>query len=220
MNFGTLRHNLRKATGDILPTDTIFVDLREAEDRILERMKPKTRYNIRLAERRGVRVREGSILDLPVWMELYAETARRNGFTLHGEDYFTALFASDEIPVRLLIAETGGVPAAAMFLAVSERKATYLYGASSPARRGDMAPYALQWRAMRLARELGCEEYDLFGVAPRPEPNHPLYGLLRFKTGFGGSLFHRQGCWDYPLDKDRYESYRARELTEAGFHTA
>jgi len=81
-----------------------------------------------------------------------------------------------------------------------------------------MAPYALQWTAIQEAKRLGCRSYDLFGVAPSPDPEHPLYGLYRFKTGFGGALVHRQGSWDYPYDDRSYEFYCAQESTSQGFH--
>lgn len=82
-----------------------------------------------------------------------------------------------------------------------------------------MAPYALQWSAMTMAKRLGCSSYDLFGVVPRPDPDHPLHGLFVFKSGFGGAMLHRQGAWDYPYDKRAYRMYIARESASAGFHT-
>jgi lipid II:glycine glycyltransferase (peptidoglycan interpeptide bridge formation enzyme) len=103
-----------------------------------------------------------------------------------------------------------------MFLVLSGKRATYLYGASSSTNRHLMSTYALQWDAMERAKERGCKEYDMFGVSPNPDPSHPLYGLYRFKTGFGGALFHRMGCWDYPLDGKTYEAYRTSEMAGAG----
>jgi lipid II:glycine glycyltransferase (peptidoglycan interpeptide bridge formation enzyme) len=75
-----------------------------------------------------------------------------------------------------------------------------------------MALYALQWEAICRAKSYGCTEYDMFGVAPYPSPSHPLYGLYRFKTGFGGSILHRMGCWDYPLNHESYDMFRAAEM--------
>jgi len=76
----------------------------------------------------------------------------------------------------------------------------------------------LQWRAMQLAREKGCTEYDFFGISPDADPAHPMYGLYRFKSGFGGQVFHRMGCWDYPLDKRKYEYYSAMEFQNQSYH--
>jgi lipid II:glycine glycyltransferase (peptidoglycan interpeptide bridge formation enzyme) len=81
-----------------------------------------------------------------------------------------------------------------------------------------MATYALQWEAIQRAKARGCTEYDMFGISSKPEPSHPLYGLYRFKRGFGGTIFHRMGCWDYPLNTELYERYRTAEMTSQGYH--
>ncbi len=220
MNWGVAEVGLRKAPTDILPPDTIIVDLKGREDGLLARMKPKTRYNIGLAARRGVSVRTGGPADLGLWMDLYGQTARRNNIVFHGKAHFDALMdrRSSDARARLLIAEKRKKPLAAMFLSASADRATYLYGASSDEGRSLMAPYALQWAAIKKARQTGCTSYDLFGVAPRPDPDHPLYGLYRFKSGFGGALLHRQGTWDYPYDQDAYAVYCASESASTGFH--
>lgn len=220
MNWGVPSAGVRKAPSDILPPDTMIVDLRGGEDALLRRMKPKTRYNIRLSRRKGVRVRTGGPEDLPLWQRLYGETAARNHFVPHAEKHFRALFGPDAGSggIQLLIAELNGKALAAMFLSVSADRATYLYGASSGTERGAMAPYALQWEAMLAALGRNCLSYDLFGVAPRPDPEHPLYGLYAFKSGFGGRLLHRQGAWDYPYDQAAYTAYLAAETAAGGYH--
>jgi lipid II:glycine glycyltransferase (peptidoglycan interpeptide bridge formation enzyme) len=221
MNWGVQKVGLRKAPGDLLPPDTILLDLEPTEDAILERMKPKTRYNIRLACRRGVRVRKGTIRDLGLWDALYRETVKRNSITPHGRHFFAPLLHEDQASreeARLLIAEKDGVPLAAMFMAVSSDQASYLYGASSGEHRDLMAPYALQWTAIQEAKKIGCRSYDLFGVAPGPDPGHPMYGLYQFKRGFGGTMLHRQGVWDYPYDLSAYSQFRAAETVAPGFN--
>jgi lipid II:glycine glycyltransferase (peptidoglycan interpeptide bridge formation enzyme) len=75
-----------------------------------------------------------------------------------------------------------------------------------------MAPYALQWRAMQDAKEAGCLLYDLFGIPPNEDPAHPMAGLYRFKTGFGGKIIHRPGSWDYPYKPALYGIFRTAEL--------
>jgi lipid II:glycine glycyltransferase (peptidoglycan interpeptide bridge formation enzyme) len=107
-----------------------------------------------------------------------------------------------------------------MVLVTSGKRATYLYGASADQQRRLMPSYALQWEAIMLAQEAGCSEYDMFGISPGSDPGHPMYGLYRFKTGFGGSIFRRQGCWDYPLDETWYEGYRIAEMNSQGFHSS
>ena len=110
------------------------------------------------------------------------------------------------------------VPLAAMFLVMSAHRATYLYGASSSEKRNLMPTYALQWEAIRTAKTNSCAEYDLFGVAPCPDPSHPMYGLYKFKQGFGGELFRQMGCWDYPLNEERYDVLRACEMRSKGYY--
>jgi lipid II:glycine glycyltransferase (peptidoglycan interpeptide bridge formation enzyme) len=219
MNFDTHNWNLKKSLTNILPADTNFIDLEKNENRLLEEMKPKTRYNIRLARRKGVHVKKGSFNDLCTWNALYRETCARNGMCLPDSGYFRAVLDASAggresgAAVELLIAAVEDRPLAAMFLVFSGKRATYLYGASSSTQRRYMPAYALQWHAIKLAKSRGCTEYDMFGLAPHPNPMHPLYGLYRFKTGFGGTLYHRMGCWDYPFDHRKYDMYRAFEMT-------
>src|SRR6056297_3103285 len=222
MNFDTHYGMLRRSPSDVLPTNTVFMDLQHSRDEMMQGMKSKTRYNIRLSYRKGVTVREGSLEDLPAWYAIYEETVRRNGILRSDYQYFrnvlTARKNSKSSSVHLLLAEKDGLPVAGMFLAKSAERATYLYGASSSSRRNLMSTYALQWEAMSRAKKMGCEYYDLFGIAPKADPNHPMYGLYRFKTGFGGELFHRQGCWDYPYQEEQYELLRAAELQADGYN--
>ena len=211
LNFDTQKWNLKKANTNILPSDTTFIDLKKDDTQLLKEMKPKTRYNVKLSRRKGVHVRRADSDALDRWYDLYTETCLRNHIGLHDKAYFQTVFAAEAndtkspANVELLIAQHDGKPLAAMFLAFSDKRATYLYGASSSVSRHYMATYALQWEAIQRAKKVGCTEYDMFGVSPRPDPSHPRYGLYRFKTGFGGRLFHRMGCWDYPLNPCTYD---------------
>lgn len=224
LNYGTATHNLRKANMNILPANTILVDLNGSEQEILGRMKPKTRYNIRLALRKGVEVKSAGLEGLPNWYELYTQTALRNGLHLNGIEYFRSMFApkmeseDDDVRVKLLIAYYEGQPLAAMFLVLSSHRATYLYGASSNEQRNVMPTYALQWKAIQEAKAGKCREYDMFGIAPNPDPSHPMYGLYKFKSGFGGDIFHQLGCWDYPIDEDKYNRFTAFEMNLPGYY--
>lgn len=225
MNFDTKHWNLRKAPTDLLPPDTVLVDVTPDRDRILKRMKPKTRYNIRLSARKGVRVRDAGEEGLSAWYNLYRQTARRHGMNLNDPAYFASVFrvrnrdVDSPARVHLLLAESGTKPLAGIILAFSGNRATYLYGASASGQKNLMASYAVQWEAICRAQKAGCTTYDLFGISPNPDPQHPMYGLYRFKTGFGGKMLHRQGCWDYPLDEAAYKAYRASELAGRGMDT-
>jgi lipid II:glycine glycyltransferase (peptidoglycan interpeptide bridge formation enzyme) len=146
---------------------------------------------------------------------LLRETAARDGIAIHSFDYYRGLFthaagyrpaarrAPAAIPhVRLYLAEYQGRPLAGIVTLFRGPEAVYLYGASSNLHRNLMAPYALQWAAIRDAREWGCASYDFFGVPPSDDPAHHMAGLYRFKTGFIGAstgrIIHRPGSWDYP----------------------
>src|SRR5690606_32467591 len=107
---------------------------------------------------------------------------------------------------------------AAMFLVISAKRGTYLYGASASENRNYMATYALQWRAMEMAKERGCTEYDFFGTAPNPDPSHPMYGLYRFKKGFGGKLYHRMGCGAYALNMEKYSYCSSMACENQRYH--
>jgi lipid II:glycine glycyltransferase (peptidoglycan interpeptide bridge formation enzyme) len=223
-NINTVNWNFRKAASNILPSNTVFVDLSKSTEEILAAMKPKTRYNIGLSLRKNVRVRTMGIESIDIWYNLYKETAVRNNIYINDIKYFETVLsiraANSRSPaeVLLLVAELGEQPLAAMFLIITGNRGLYLYGASSSEYRNYMPAYALQWEAMKIAKSKGCYEYDMFGVAPRPDPSHPLYGLYRFKTGFGGNLYHRMGSWDYPLSEDKYNFFRSVELNNQGFH--
>ncbi len=216
MNFGTSSWNLRKAVTDLTVADAVHVDLSADENEILSRMKPKTRYNIRLAGKKGVKVVSASQELLPVFYELYCQTAARNKFPACGYEHFSALFSAlaanpDPPECHFLFAIHGKQYLAGAIIAISGRTATYLFGASSTDKRNLMGSYAIQWEAIRLAMAKGCLVYDMGAVAPTADPEHPFYGLFRFKTGFGGKVVHRNGSWDYPLQEDKYNIFRNQE---------
>ena len=226
LNFNTNNWNLQKSPGDVLPTNTFFLDLKPEPGEMLDRMKPKTRYNIRLSMRRGVKVNEYGIDKLNTWYALYADTARRNRMNLLPKDYFISVLKHQANPVAgkrgvrvsLLMADYKGEFLAAMFLVLSSKRGTYLYGASSSGNRQLMGTYLVQWEAINLARQFGCTEYDMFGCAPNGNRAHPMHGLYRYKRGFGGRLYHRMGCWDYPLIPEAYLVFKAMEGTQPGYH--
>ena len=224
MNIGTKNWNLHKSPTNVLPSNTVILPLNEEPEDILAQMKPKTRYNIGLSRRKNLEVKISDTRDLDSWYGLYQETVKRNRIVSEEKEYFQRVLATraeDTISpaeITLLIAELDGKPLAGMFLAISGKRATYLYGASATGSRQYMAPYLLQWNAIRHSMEQGCHEYDFFGISDSPDPSHPMYGLYRFKTGFGGQIRHRLGCWDYVLKKESYETFRTYETLSSGFH--
>lgn len=216
MNFGTRSWNLQKAAVDLTFADRVVLDLGRSEQEILCHMKPKTRYNIGLARRRGVEVFHASSDLLPAFYELYRQTAERNRFRICEYRHFSSLFSAvstrpDSTEILFLLATHGRDLLAGAIIAISARGATYLFGASSNEKRNLMAPYAIQWKAMQIARAKGCLHYDLGAVSPAKDPEHPYFGLYRFKTGFGGRIIHQSGSWDYPLDEGGYRLFRNSE---------
>ena len=218
---GALPSPFRRAAADIQPPDTAVVDLTPPARDILASMKPKWRYNIGLAEKRGVLVSPVADMeqDLRVFYGLLAETAERDGIAVHSIEYYRTLFEEYSgdpgvgVPGKLCLytARHEGDCLAAIVVLFRGEDATYLYGASSNAKRNLMAPYALQWRAMQDAKAVGCVRYDLFGIPPSEDPGHPMAGLYRFKTGFGGDVLHRPGSWDYPCKPAPYALFCAAE---------
>ncbi len=196
----------RERKHPIQPPRTILVDMRGTEEALLARMKQKTRYNIRLAARKGVQVREGRMDDLPTFLALMEETGRRDGFAIRPAAYyrrFVELFVPRD--AALLLAEVEGEPVAAIIVAAWGRMAYYLYGASSARHRNRMPTYLLQWEAMRWARARGCTTYDLWGIPDEDETTLEaafrerrggLWGVYRFKRGFGGRVMRYVGTWE------------------------
>jgi lipid II:glycine glycyltransferase (peptidoglycan interpeptide bridge formation enzyme) len=180
---------------------------------IKAQMKPKWRYNANLAIKKGVMVSRTGMEKIGVFYELLKETAVRDGISIHNFDYYKALFDFDwydgvKPDIRLYLAEHEGDLLAGIITLLRGREAFYLYGASSGIKRNLMAPYTLQLKAMEDAKLSGCLEYDLYGIPPNKDPDHPMAGLYRFKTGFGGSIIKRAGCWDYPYRTFDYRFFR------------
>lgn len=189
--------------------NTVLLDLRPDEDRLLAAMKSKTRYNIRLAGRRGVRVREGTRADLDLFYTLYAETSQRDGFLIRGVDYYQSVWRLflDRDMGKLLLAEVDGEIIAGIFLFAFGRRAWYVYGASSNAGRDLMPNYLLQWEAVRWAKARGYTAYDLWGAPDELTESDPMWGVYRFKAGFGGEFLRHIGAYDYPTWQPLYRLY-------------
>ena len=201
----------RQAAATVQPPDTVIISLGSSCEEILLQMKPKWRYNISLAEKKGVQVKTGGVQELEIFYSLLKETANRDGIAVHGFEYYKTLFELCGRDLRLYTAAHESDILAAIVVLFWGKNATYLYGASSNNKRNLMAPYALQWKAMQGAKEAGCQYYDLFGIPPNEDPKHPMAGLYRFKTGFGGQIIHRLGTWDYPYKPFVYALFNIAE---------
>jgi peptidoglycan pentaglycine glycine transferase (the first glycine) len=201
----------------IQPPRTIVVDLTGSEDDMLARMKQKTRYNIRLAEKKGVRVKISE--DIDSFYEMMLETGERDEFGVHSLPYYRRAYDlfHPAGACELLMAEYQGEPLAALMVFYRGERAWYFYGASSEMQRNLMPTYLLQWEAMRWARRKGCTSYDLWGVPDAEEEDleanftdrsDGLWGVYRFKRGYGGALLRAAGAWDYVYYPSLYRLYR------------
>ncbi len=201
----------------VQPQRTLVVDITPDEDEILANMHSKTRYNIRLSARKGVEVRPWD--DLDGFGRMVERTADRQDFGAHVPAYYRRaheLFHPHD-ECEMFVAEFEGEPLAALMVFTHGRRAWYLYGASTPKERNRMPTYALQWSALRWAKQRGCKEYDLWGVpdASREqleeqftERSDGLWGVYRFKRGFGGELRRSLGAWDRVYQPAMYTMYR------------
>lgn len=225
---------VRRASADVQPPDTVILDLTLDEETLLSAMKPKWRYNVRLGEKKGVTIRslagkEAEEAGIDAFYALYLETSARDGIAIHSRAYYRDLVRHAEeqaarpvrspldksASVRVYLAEHEGDLLASIVTLFSGDEAVYLYGASSNEKRNLMPAYSLQWRAIRDAKAAGCARYDFYGIPPTNDPAHPMYGLYRFKTGFGGSIVHRVGSLDVPTIPVFYECYRVAESLRA-----
>ena len=184
---------------NIQPPRTIVISLEEDEEQILARMKPKCRYNIRLAEKKGVTIRTWD--DLPAFHEMMTVTGGRTNFGVHTLEYYQRAYElfHPKGTCELLVAEYEDTPLAALMVFANPfgKRAWYVYGASNDEERNRMPTYLLQWEAIRWAKARGCEEYDLWGVPDENEEtleanfekhHDGLWGVYRFKRGFGGEI--------------------------------
>jgi len=198
----------------IQPKATIVIDTSPPEEDILAAMKPKTRYNIRLAARKGVTVKQGTFEDLAIFDRLNQLTAQRDGFAVHPLAYYQAAFERFPPENRiLLLAEFEGTPLAGLIAFVWRKQAYYLYGASSNEHRNKMPAYLLQWEAIKWAKAQGCVAYDLWGIPDAPvekleaefnQRRDGLWGVYRFKRGFGGQVVYSLGAYDYVYNRPLY----------------
>ncbi|WP_372648803.1 lipid II:glycine glycyltransferase FemX [Draconibacterium sp.] len=216
VNFNTVTGNVKKSIEDNLPKNTFFLDLTLNEQELMYNMRYNTRYNVRKANKMGIRVREYGLEQIGDWYKLYFDTAMRHNMALQSQDYFSSILRNQDnskngVTVKMLMADIDGRFLSSMFLVLSRKRGTYLYGASSTCKDNLMASYALQWESIRISKEWGCTEYDMFGSAPNLDSSHPLHGVHIYKKGFGGDLYHRMGCWDYPYDQKQYDIFRLQE---------
>jgi lipid II:glycine glycyltransferase (peptidoglycan interpeptide bridge formation enzyme) len=206
--------------------NTVLIDLTASEEELLARMKQKTRYNIRLAQKKGVTLRIGTKEDLPMLYRMYAETSLRDGFVIRDEGYYQTVWnlfmqnnpssiSNPQSPItnlqlpftEPLIAEVNHEPVAAIFVFYFAGRAYYVYGMSRSAHREKMPAYLLQWEAIKRARAYGCTGYDLWGAPEVFNETDAMWGVYRFKEGLGGTVVRTLGAWDFAPSPLWYKMY-------------
>jgi peptidoglycan pentaglycine glycine transferase (the first glycine) len=204
------RIGFRKARYDLNQKTTLVVDLSLPEEELLARMRSKTRYNVRLAARKGVEVVEPDFEE--AWEIFYewmkATSARKEDYVLRRpRDYLRGVMGAmhEAGQGHLFLAKHEGTPLAGMYVFTFGDKYWYMYGASSDEKRNLKPNYLLQWEVMRWARERGLTHYDMVGV-PKAEDldeSSSLWGVYKFKEGFGGEIVDSLGCFDLPVRRGR-----------------
>jgi lipid II:glycine glycyltransferase (peptidoglycan interpeptide bridge formation enzyme) len=193
-----------KKTIDVQPSKTRILDLRKKEEDLLREMHQKTRYNIRLADRKGVEI-IGATLDtvdelFGAFWQLMETTTDRDNFRSHSREYYRKML---DVPfTKLYLAKYGDNILAGAIVSFFGDTATYIHGASSNEMRNLMAPYLLQWEMIKAAQGRGCAYYDFYGVDEMKWP-----GVTRFKKGFGGQEIHYAGTYDFVFCRPFYCLY-------------
>jgi len=205
------RRGWRYSSDQIQFKNTVLIDLTLSEEELLARMKQKTRYNIRLTEKKGVTLRVGNPEDFGMLYKMYAETSVRDGFVIRDEDYYQTVWKlfmdSNEPTCEPLIAEVDSEPVAAIFVFYFGGRAYYVYGMSRDVHREKMPTYLLQWEAMKRAKAKGCNVYDLWGAPDVFDKSDSMWGVYRFKEGLGGKVVRTLGAWDYAPNPFWYKMY-------------
>jgi lipid II:glycine glycyltransferase (peptidoglycan interpeptide bridge formation enzyme) len=200
----------------VQPFKTLILDLDKSEDELLAAMHQKTRYNIRLAKRKGVIVEEADKNEVVQFWHLLKQTEARDGFRLHPKKYYQNMLTVAEQPIKeknklyfkLFLAQYEKKTIAGGIFAFFGKTVTYLHGASANQYRNVMAPHLLQWHLISLAKKSGYRYYDFFGI-----DETKWSGVTRFKKGFGGRVVEYPGTFDLIFQLTWYRVYQiGREL--------
>jgi lipid II:glycine glycyltransferase (peptidoglycan interpeptide bridge formation enzyme) len=212
------KHGFIKAFEELQPEWRQIIDISKSEEEILAQMKPKGRYNIKIAQKHGVeaticpidRLNDG----IEIFYDLYEQTAQYQKLSLRDKRYFLEMMKSlyPKGEAAIIIARSNHVPLAAIIVTFYDKVASYLYGGTSRLHKEVMAPYLAHWEAMREAKKRDCVQYDLLAVAP-PDAGerHKYANLTFFKEQFGGKKVNIIGSWDLVYRSFWYKMFRAAE---------
>jgi len=210
--------NLYKASHPLFTKYTFILDLTKTEEELLKNMGQKTRYNIRVAEKRGVKVIEdNSDKAFEEYLRLTKETTTRQNFYAHGEKYHRLMWEtlknqksdSNELSAHLLKATYNGKILVTWILFVLDDTLYYPYGASSSEYREVMASNLMMWETIKFGKRLGLKKFDMWGaLGPNPDIKDPWYGFHRFKEGYGPRLTEFVGSYDFVINGKMYLAYK------------
>ena len=208
-----IKDDAKNFAEEIQPRYVFRLDLKgKTEEQIFENFHQKTRYNIRLASKKGVEIKTGTREDLKEFHKIMIETGTRDGFVIRPLTYFEKMY--DELApehMKLLMAYHEGQAIAGIILIMYGNKTWYLYGASSNSYRNLMPNYLLQWEGIKSAINEGHDMYDFRGVSGVVDETHPQYGLYRFKKGFGAEFTEFIGELYIPFKPLTYKLYKISE---------
>ena len=190
-------------TIDVQPGRTLIIDLNQSLDEILKDMHPKTRYNIKLAEKKGVKIIEASVDRFIEFWDLMSQTSERDEFRTHSINYYKQMLGLNQNFIKLFLVQYQGKVISTGIFSFFGDLVSYLHGASANQDRQVMAPYLMHWHCLKLAKELGFKYYDLNGIDDKKWP-----GVTRFKKGFGGKEIEYPGTFDLIFDQGWYNIYQ------------
>jgi len=207
MNFSAMQVSPKVA----FYPNTFLVDLTKTEEELLSAMHPKTRYNIKVANRYGVEVKEmTNDKGFEIYLKLLFDTTKRQGFYLHGQKYHRdmwKLLKDTDIPHIMLASYQDKVLSAFMLFKLKDQL-FYPYGASLDLFRETMAPTLLMWESIKLGKTMKCNVFDMWGcLGPDAKETENGFGFHRFKLGFGGELFQYIGTYDFVINRPLYNLY-------------
>lgn len=192
-----------KPAPDIQPQTTLVLDLKIEAEKLLAAMHQKTRYNIRLAQKKGVKITLGGQADFLEFWRLMSMTGERDGFRIHSPKHYQNLLVGDNDFIKVFFAEYEGQKIATALVCYFGTQVTYLHGASDNKYRNVMAPYLLQWEIIKRAQNDGAKIYDFYGINEKKWP-----GVTRFKLGFGGEIRKYSGVFDIVFRSGSYQLYQ------------
>lgn len=208
--LSTVKRFCKKSSQSTFAKYNVLLDLSPPEKVLLANLKPKTRYNVKLSTRKGVSVRfENSQKGVAIFNKLHRETANRDRFLRHSDDYYQKVYEvfSKKKKTYILVASFNNEPLVAWMLFIHNKTLYYPFGASSSKHRNLMASSLVAWESIRLGKNSGCKVFDMWGATNDEKDN--WWGFTRFKLGYGGQLVKYIDSYDFIINPTIANSFNA-----------